>query len=372
MRIRFFAHSAVSDWNNGHAHFLRGVARELVFLGHDVVIFEAREGWSVRNLVADQGAAAAEEFFNVFPELRVERYTEADLELMLDGADLVIVQEWNEPELVAAIGRLRQRWRSFRLLFHDAHHRAVTAPQEMARFDLSGFDGVLAFGEVLRRIYLERSWTAAAWTWHEAADTRIFRPILAPEKDWDLVWVGNWGDGERSDELRHFLIEPIAELKLSARIFGVRYSSEAIAGLHAAGAGYAGWVANHRVPEVFARSALTVHVPRRPYALALPGIPTIRVFEALACGIPLVSAPWQDEEKLFTEGEDYLLARDGCAMKSRLADVLHDADLRTQLIQNGLAVIRRRHTCRHRAEELLGIAEAMGLPPAVGERVAAA
>ena len=44
---------------------------------------------------------------------------------------------------------------------------------------------------------------------------------------------------------------------------------------------------------------MTVHVPRRPYVDALPGIPTIRVFEALACGIPLVSAPWRDEEGLF-------------------------------------------------------------------------
>jgi spore maturation protein CgeB len=44
---------------------------------------------------------------------------------------------------------------------------------------------------------------------------------------------------------------------------------------------------------------------------ALPGIPTIRVFEALACGIPLVSAPWDDAEGLFRPGEDFLVARDG-------------------------------------------------------------
>jgi spore maturation protein CgeB len=40
----------------------------------------------------------------------------------------------------------------------------------------------------------------------------------------------------------------------------------------------------------------------------LPGIPTIRVFEALACGIPLVSAPWDDSEHLFRPGEDFLVA----------------------------------------------------------------
>ena len=56
------------------------------------------------------------------------------------------------------------------------------------------------------------------------------------------------------------------------------------------------------MPEVFARFRVTVHVPRRPYVEALPGIPTIRVFEALACGIPLVCAPWDDAEGLFTPG----------------------------------------------------------------------
>ena len=57
------------------------------------------------------------------------------------------------------------------------------------------------------------------------------------------------------------------------------------------GAHYRGWLANVRAPEVFARHLATVHVPRRYYAEQLPGIPTIRVFEALACGIPLVSRP---------------------------------------------------------------------------------
>ena len=52
-----------------------------------------------------------------------------------------------------------------------------------------------------------------------------------------------------------------------------------------------------------------MHVPRGPYAEALPGIPTIRVFEALACGIPLVSAPWDDCEGLFQPGRDYLSRR---------------------------------------------------------------
>ena len=85
------------------------------------------------------------------------------------------------------------------------------------------------------------------------------------------------------------------------------------------GAHYRGWLPNYRAPEVFAAHLLTIHVPRRFYADQLPGIPTIRVFEALACGIPLVSAPWEDAEHLFTPGKDYLVARDGAEMRTHLA-----------------------------------------------------
>ena len=52
-------------------------------------------------------------------------------------------------------------------------------------------------------------------------------------------------------------------------------------------------------PQRTLRPELTVHIPRQQYTRAMTGIPTIRVFEALACGIPLISAPWSDTEHLF-------------------------------------------------------------------------
>lgn len=89
---------------------------------------------------------------------------------------------------------------------------------------------------------------------------------------------------------------------------GVRYPSEARAALEASGLRYGGWLPNDEVPRAFAQNRVTVHVPRRPYVEALPGVPTIRVFEALACGIPLLCSPWRDVEGLFRAGEDYLVA----------------------------------------------------------------
>ena len=74
----------------------------------------------------------------------------------MDGADLVIVHEWNDHGLVKRIGEHRARNRSYRLLFHDTHHRAITAREQMQAYELSHYDGVLAYGEVLRQLYMQR------------------------------------------------------------------------------------------------------------------------------------------------------------------------------------------------------------------------
>ena len=139
--------------------------------------------------------------------------------------------------------------------------------------------------------------------------------------------------------------------------------------LAAYGARYRGWLPNARAPEVFARHLATVHVPRRFYVDQLPGIPTIRVFEALACGIPLVSAPWQDAEQLFRPGQDYLVARDTAEMTRHLRASSADPGLRTAWWQAGLATIRARHTCAHRVDELLVIVGALRIPPPRGGSV---
>ena len=55
MRIAFFVHSLLSDWNHGNAHFLRGVGTELQARGHEVLFFEPRDAWSLQNLLADHG-----------------------------------------------------------------------------------------------------------------------------------------------------------------------------------------------------------------------------------------------------------------------------------------------------------------------------
>jgi spore maturation protein CgeB len=357
VKVVIFCHSLVSDWNHGNAHFLRGITSELLERGHRVQVYEPAGGWSRSNLARTCGSEPERDFARAFPMLRSTEYEldQLDLDAALDGADLVLVHEWSEPALVRRVGRHRASAGHYRLFFHDTHHRAVTAPKEMSRFDLGAYDGVLAFGEVIRELYLRRGWAERAWTWHEAADTRVFRPHPEVMREHDLVWVGNWGDGERTEELSEFLLGPARALRLRGSIHGVRYPLRARWRIRRAGLRYRGWLANHRAPCAFARHRLTVHVPRRPYVRALPGIPTIRVFEALACGIPLICSPWQDSEGLFRAGTDFLIARDGTAMRSAMRDVLHDTALAESLVRSGLETIQARHTCAHRVDELLAI-----------------
>lgn len=358
MRFAYFTHSLSSCWNHGNAHFLRGVLRELIAAGHSVSAYEPEGAWSRENLLRDAGPYAASSWEAAYPELHATIYQPgADLAALTDGVDVVIVHEWNEPALVARLGALRRGGAGFALLFHDTHHRAVSEPDAMRAYDLGGYDGVLAFGQALALVYRQWGWGDRVFVWHEAADLRLFHPPAVETRRAGAVWIGNWGDGERTAELETFLLQPTAALRLPLDIYGVRYPDTARDLLARYGATYRNWLPNHRAPEVFARHLLTVHVPRRFYATSLPGIPTIRVFEALACGIPLVSAPWDDAESLFTPGRDYLVARTGADMQAHLAALLADAGLRAELAAHGLATVRARHSCAHRAAELLGVVE---------------
>jgi spore maturation protein CgeB len=342
---------------------LRGVLSELIDRGHDVRVFEPEGAWSLANLVKDHGDEGLAPYRNAYPELSSRTYSRPEEgAAQAWGADLVIVHEWNDPELVAAVGRLRARGGRFSLLFHDTHHRAVSAPDEMRAYDLDSYDGVLAFGATLARVYERWGWGERVFTWHEAADTKRFHPPAHEHDREGLVWIGNWGDGERSQEIVDYLLKPARGAQLPLDIYGVRYPDDAKRKLRDYGAHYHGWLANAAAPDVFAKHLATVHVPRRFYTQVLPGIPTIRVFEALACGIPLVSAPWDDCEHLFRVGEDFLMVRDGAQMTAALRDLKGDPELRESLVRSGLETIRARHTCAHRVDELLATVERMRAP----------
>src|SRR5690606_11650053 len=124
------------------------------------------------------------------PRLRSIAYDadKLNLDKALAGADLVLVHEWNDVSLVRRLAQHRKRRGRYALLFHDTHHRSISDPQSIAAYQLADYDGVLAFGRVIRDRYLRQGWAKRAWTWHEAADTTLFQPHPGEPCEGDLVW----------------------------------------------------------------------------------------------------------------------------------------------------------------------------------------
>src|SRR5579875_670175 len=112
LRVAYFAHSLRSDWNNGNAHFLRGLLRALQSEGAEVTAYEPESAWSVENLRAEhQGARALDSFMETFSDLDIQTYAmQESAELWrerLRGTELVVLHEWNPPQLTQLLLGLR-------------------------------------------------------------------------------------------------------------------------------------------------------------------------------------------------------------------------------------------------------------------------
>ena len=140
----------------------------------------AQTAGAATNLLADHGDAGARRVrAPPIPSLQRERLRAGDRSRRgwSMARTLVIVHEWNEPALVAAIGRAaRAQAGRFRCCSTTRTIARSAIPRRCARFDLSGYDGVLAFGEALAEVYRGWGWGERVFVWHEAADTRLFRP----------------------------------------------------------------------------------------------------------------------------------------------------------------------------------------------------
>src|SRR5437763_1506728 len=118
MKIVMFYHSLRSDWNHGNAHFLRGIVADLISRGHQVAVYEPGDGWSSQNLIKQHGHEPILKFESAYPGLSSTEYQASNLDLdqALDGAQLVLVHEWNSAELIQRLGQHRKFSSQYRLL----------------------------------------------------------------------------------------------------------------------------------------------------------------------------------------------------------------------------------------------------------------
>jgi spore maturation protein CgeB len=359
-RFAFFYQSVISDWNHGNAHFLRGLMRALQARGQSTVCYEQVDNWSLVNLLRTN-PRAIQQFVADFPDLRFERYApgpnlEEQLRQYLSECDVVLVHEWNDPSVIRMVGTLSAAM-GIRAYFHDTHYRVVLDQAHRENLELHNYTGILAYSPSVAERYRSLGFDRVD-VFHEAADITVFEP-LSLSKTTDVVFVGNYGDGDRSNELEEYVFGPRHELPdLRYAVYGVRYPAEVLARLRdGLDITYGGWLPNVAVPSVYSSARVVLHVPRRQYVDLLPGTPTIRVFEALASGACLISLPWQDTDGLFTAGRDYAVAHSPAEMRDLIAWLCHDDMARTAFGEHGRRTILERHTCGHRASQLLEVVQ---------------
>lgn len=353
LRVVILGLSISSSWGNGHATTYRALVGALAALGHDVLFLERDVPWYRENRDCDRPEGCRLGLYTSLAELR-ERWGAE-----VRSADAVMVGSY-VPQGCAVI-RWVQQIATGVTLFYDIDTPVTLAKLErgdeeyVARDLIPGFEVYLSFtgGPILER--LEREFGARrALPLYCSVDVDLYRPKPQKQPVWDLGYLGTYSD-DRRPKLERLLVEPAR--RDSERLFAV------------AGPGHPveGWPENvahrpHLPPgehaDFYNRQRFTLNLTRDDMVRA--GFsPSVRLFEAAACGTPIISDPWPGLETLFEPGEEILLATSTEQVLEYLRDL--DDDARTRVGRRGRDRVLAGHTARHRAVELVhAIHRAMG------------
>ncbi|MFN3943705.1 MAG: glycosyltransferase [Allosphingosinicella sp.] len=340
MKLIVLGLSLSSSWGNGHATTFRALLRAFAERGHDILFLERDVPWYAANRdVADPDYC------------RLAFYSDlADLEGWRDeigGADAVVVGSY-VPEGVA-VARFVQAAARGVTAFYDIDTPVTLAKLSRGDFEylspdvIPGYDVYLSFtgGPTLRRIE-DRYGAPAARPLYCSVDPDAYPPLDVPKK-WDLSYLGTYSD-DRQPTLERLLIEPARRLPdLRFVVAGPQYPD----GID--------WPANvdridHLPPAehaaFYSASRFTLNVTRADM-IAAGWSPSVRLFEAAACAVPVISDVWQGIEELFRPGREIILAESG----DQVAEVLRGAGAEA-MGQAARARVLDGHTAAHRAAEL--------------------
>lgn len=336
--------SITSSWGNGHATTYRALVRGLAARGHRVTFLERDAPWYAANRDLPHPPFGRAVLYGSLDELRDAHA------LALRAADLVIVGSY-VPEGAAAL----------RIVLELAHGTTaiydIDTPVTLARLGrgdceylardlVPRVDLYLSFtgGPTLER--LERELGAPlARALYCSADPQVHRPSTA-EPRWDLGYVGTYST-DRQPALERLLVEPARRrARLRFAVAGPQYPADLR------------WPPNldrieHLAPPdhaaFYAAQRFTLNVTRADMVRA-GWSPSVRLFEAAACGTPVVSDPWRGIDTFFEPGREILIARStGEAL--RIVDETSEEERRAMGARARRRVLAE-HTAAHRAREL--------------------
>lgn len=352
MKIVIFGLTISSSWGNGHATLWRGLCKNLIRLGHDVTFFEQDVPYyaGTRDLFEITGGRFI--LFSSWHDVRDAARLEAG------EADIAIVTSYCPCGLEAT--RLVQDQDRALRVFYD-----LDTPVTLAKLlagetlsyigadGLSGFDLVLSFtgAPEVFEAFSNRLGARRVAPLYGHVDADVHCPASpAPHYRADLSYLGTYA-GDRQAALEELFIRP-ARMRQDLRflIGGAQYPTDFP------------WSPNtyfvrHLPPsehaQFFASSRLTLNVTRR--AMAETGwCPSGRLFEAAACGAPILSDVWLGIDEFFEPGEEIILVRDAADTVAALE--MGDDELR-RIARRARERALEQHSSEKRAGEMVALFE---------------
>jgi spore maturation protein CgeB len=339
MKLVVLGLSLSSAWGNGHATTYRALLRAFADRGHDILFLERDVPW-----YADHRDLPSPDWcrLELYPDLDALDRWRGEIE----AADAVIVGSY-VPEGVA-VGEYVQRTARGVTAFYDIDTPVTLAKLARGDFEylspgvIPGYDFYLSFtgGPTLRRIEQDYG-SPAARALYCSVDPAAYQPLDVPKR-WDLSYLGTYSD-DRQPTLERLLIEPARRLPhLRFVVAGPQYPVTI------------DWPANverieHCPPAdhaaFYSASRFTLNVTRADM-IAAGWSPSVRLFEAGACGVPVISDRWDGIEDLLVPGREIILADTSGQVIEALAGDAEEIGLAAR------AKILSAHTAAHRAAEL--------------------
>jgi spore maturation protein CgeB len=336
--------SITSSWGNGHATNFRALVQALDRRGHDVLFLERDVPWYAEHRDLPSPPYGRTVLYDSLDQLRDEHET------ALCGADLVIVGSY-VPDGIQ-VGRWVQSTATGVKAFYDIDTPVTLT--DLARGGcaylapelIPGYDLYLSFtgGPTLERIEQQLG-SPRARPFHCLVDESAYQPA-AVERRWTLGYLGTWS-ADRQPVVDELLVAPARSLPdQSFVVAGPQYPSDIA------------WPANvarieHLPPAEHAgfynAQLLTLNVTRADMVRA-GWSPSVRLFEAAACGVPVVSDWWEGLDAFFLPDKEILVAHSAADVVRHLSSM--DEERRREIGEAARARVLNEHTAEHRADEL--------------------
>jgi spore maturation protein CgeB len=361
--ILIFGLSITSAWGNGHATTYRALTRALSERGHRVRFFERDVPWYARARDLPCPSYAGTRLYTRLEELEACFAGEVRADLTIIGSyvpDAIRLAHWLLPR-ATGLTAFYDIDTPVTLAGLDRGECPYLTPALASRFDLYlSFAGGPAL-ERLRTVYGVRR----AVPLYCSVDPRDYFPTRT-KKRYDLGYLGTYSP-DRQPALERLLLEPAARWPAGRfSVAGALYP-ESIA-----------WPLNvtrieHLAPDVhrgyYNSQRFTLSISRADM-LASGYSPSVRLFEAAACGVPIISDAWPGTSQFLTPGREILVA--SCA--AEVLHFLHDlpAEQLARVARRARERVMRSHTGAHRAVQLESyVRDALaGRAPAAGTAVA--